>query len=820
MFPVKYYTLREISGIPLIYLAFFFVASIWTLYATRILSKIKRAFSGQLTNKWVLAPGARLGLAIVLAAAVSYLYLFAFVVWAQPSVTGENANTQYVPWYMYPIKFGVAGLLGIALAISYLFRKFEREVFVFGLIAAVAFVTGPYYDEHRFSKYMMIGMAGLASFLVYRVIFNSQKLTRKPLFMGLILGLVVTSSSLSTILFIGYTALALENPDFERFHKQLPRRNFPPVEDIRFLTFLNNDLLNLKTDYVTVPPDWWGINSKLEGFVGTSLASLAKFLQSPYTLSSSSIEGFYNLLNYSNSRYIILPGKEISSITNPNAASTKVLNFALENFQKIYKDENYVVLAVPPFAPPSMSKAADVALVYQKDGSVLASALLDARTLPYYNEFGSPNDSNNVRLGKTDEIDGVTIHGDKERTTFWSKPLEENGDINYIEATFRIIGENKTSNDAGIMWSDGDKEFTVSVRNDRLEMLEESRDVYNSKERAEKRLVNLRDMQRENGTWYTLKIAIMKDYVDIFVNDMLALQAPNLNKLSESSFYQPSHGTTAAGISNNTSISRVGLFSFDNIAQFKPMKIGHVSDSSYQKGLHHSHYYPLSALALSAIGYDGFLEGDFSVLSKKIVMLTRDPTGTAQVDDKYLQFVEKGGILVILNADNNFDGKFGKFLSIKEGGETKFNSISNSAKVGNLSGVIRPIYSEDPDAITKSFYLYNDKKVSPFSVEKNYGKAGGRIIFVNGAGYFDAISRSPEKFFPLIADIPNLLNLTATKYHEEESVPDMAISGARFYGDLRMSGRSVINSSSLMLPEFSTFYVSDIVMPDTVLGQT
>ncbi len=824
IFPVKYYTLREISGIPLIYLAFFFVASIWTLYATGILNKIKRVISGRLAKKRVSAPGARLGLAFVLAGAVSYLYLFTFVVWAQPSVTEVNANTQNVPWYMYPIKFGVAGLLGTAFVLSYLFRKFEREVFVFGLIAAVAFFAGPYYDEHRFSKYMMVCMTGLASLFVYKVIFNSQKLMRKPIFLGLTLGLVVTSSSLSTLLFIGYTALALENPDFEKFHKQLPRRVFPSDEDIRFLTFLNNDLINLKTDYVTVPPDWWGINSKLEGFVGTSLASLPKFLQSPHTLSSSSIEGFYNLLNYSNSRYIILSGKEISSSTNPDAAFTNVLNFALENFGKAYRDENYVVLAVPSFAPPSWSKAADVALVYQRDGSVLNSALLAERILPYHDEFSSPNDSNNVRLGKIDDIDSVTIHGDKERTTFWSKPLQKNRDVNYIEATFRIIGENKTSNDAGIMWSDGNKEFTVSVRNDRLEMLVEARGVYNSKEQAEKRLVNLRDMQRENNTWYTLKIAIMKDYVDIFVNDILVLQVPHLNKPSESRFYQPSQGTTAGssyvtGISNNTSIVRVGLFTFDNIAQFKPMKIGQVSDPSYQKELRHSHYYPLSALALSATGYDTFVEGDFSALSKKIVILTRDPTGTAQETDKYLQFVEKGGILVILDADSNFDGRFGKFLSIKTGGETKFNSISNSWKVENLSGVIRPIYSEAPDAIPTSFYRYDDKKVSPFSVEKYYGKAGGRIIFVNGAGYFDAISRSPAKSFPLLAEIPDLINLTATKYHEEESAPDLAISGARFYGDLRMSGRFVINSSSLMLPEeFSTFYVSDVVVPDTVSG--
>ena len=41
------------------------------------------------------------------------------------------------------------------------------------------------------------------------------------------MGVVVTSSSLSTLLFVGYTALAFENPDFEGFHlENLPGEFF------------------------------------------------------------------------------------------------------------------------------------------------------------------------------------------------------------------------------------------------------------------------------------------------------------------------------------------------------------------------------------------------------------------------------------------------------------------------------------------------------------------------------------------------------------------------------------------------------------------
>ena len=69
---------------------------------------------------------------------------------------------------MYPIKFGVVGLLGLAFVLSYLFKKFEKEVFIFGIIVIIAFATSPYYYDHRFSKYIMAGMAGFALYYVMR----------------------------------------------------------------------------------------------------------------------------------------------------------------------------------------------------------------------------------------------------------------------------------------------------------------------------------------------------------------------------------------------------------------------------------------------------------------------------------------------------------------------------------------------------------------------------------------------------------------------------------------------------------------------------
>ena len=107
------------------------------------------------------------------------------------------------------------------------------------------------------------------------------------------------------------------------------------------------------------------------------------------------------------------------------------------------------------------------------------------------------------------------------------------------------------------------------------------------------------------------------------------------------------------------------------------------------------------------------------------------------------------------------------------------------------------IASKSPDAIVTSSYVYDNQKVAPLAIEKNYGEFGGRIIIVNSVGYFDAIFRSPEHFFPTLANFPNLIDMTASKYREAMPIVDTGISGARFYGDLSLSGDSAINGQWL-----------------------
>lgn len=796
IFPVKYYTARHILGVPLIALCFLFVAFMWALYASRIFSKGPLIEDlSRLTGKILRIKGVRLALGVTLVAVASYLYVFTFIVWGQLPLTEVNTHS----WYMYPLKFGVPGLLGFAFILSSLFKRYEKEVFIFGLIAIIAFLTGPYYDEFRFSKYVMVGMVGFASLLVYKIIFSIQRLSLKPLLSGLIMGLVVTSSSLSVLLFMGYTALALNNPDFEEFHKHLPRRIFPSPEDIRFLNFLHNDLINLKTDYVTIPADWWGINSNLEGFVGTSLASLPRFLQSPFTLNASSLEGFYNLLNFSNSRYIILPKGEN---VGPNIAG--VTRFALENFQEVYQNGNHYVLAIPPLAPPSQSSP-EVAMIYKRDGSLLSLGVSLEKILPYSDElFEKIKDSKFVKIGNKNgnEPIAVTLYSDKKRTTFWSKPLQENESINYIQSTFRIIHEDKARDDySGVVWQDQNKEYYVSVSEGGLRLSEKS--LIRSDNNKEILLSQNREIAKEIGITYILKVLAQDNSIIVYLDDIPRLQV-----------------TTNS--TDNKNISKVGIRSYHNVAEFEPIKTGQIYDpegKTYQKEIYYHHYYPLNALALSKTAYDTFVDGDFSALSKKIGILTWDPEKNMD-NNKYLKFVNEGGTLAIINTEKNYNGQFSKLMSIEAGNQTKFDSISlydnGLQQVVKVSGLVRNIESKSSGALVKSFYTFNNQMVAPFVIEKAYGQAGGRIIFVNAAGYFDSVFRSPDHLFLTLSKFPSLMGLQTGKYTKATNAPTTAIIGARFIGDLKISGNAVINSSALLLPTRAhNFFAKDISIWNT-----
>jgi hypothetical protein len=179
---------------------------------------------------------------------------------------------------------------------------------------------------------------------------------------SIIIAFTVISSSMSAILYVSYNALAIDD-HYRPFDRDLPKRYFPSPSEINMLRFIFNDLSQIGDNYnVVTSPDEYkirqnGFAGKLEAFVGIPER---KLLQGQTILENSTLEQFYQSLNSTNAKYIVLPKEDIiyeiqqkyiDALPSTSGPSEKDLiepvKFALTNFEKAYENNDYVVLSVP-----------------------------------------------------------------------------------------------------------------------------------------------------------------------------------------------------------------------------------------------------------------------------------------------------------------------------------------------------------------------------------------------------------------------------------------------------------------------------------------
>ena len=135
-------------------------------------------------------------------------------------------------------------------------------------------------------------MVAYASLLIYKIIASMKR--SRPWFVvrGLLIGLIISSSSLSILLYHGYSALGLENPSFSPFYRIMGTRFFPTEQDVSLHRFLYNNLyLDPTKDYFAIPSKEYGEHSGLKAqLLGFSGIPNTKLWQSPLTLNASTLE--------------------------------------------------------------------------------------------------------------------------------------------------------------------------------------------------------------------------------------------------------------------------------------------------------------------------------------------------------------------------------------------------------------------------------------------------------------------------------------------------------------------------------------------------
>jgi hypothetical protein len=189
-----------------------------------------------------------------------------------------------------------------------------------------------------------------------------------------------------------------------------------------------------------------------------------------------------------------------------------------------------------------------------QDPSTVGSILIDADALTPIHRWNNASTSTKT----------VTLKGNE---TIWSNTIPLNN-TNYIESTFRVTDEYKNNqNHSGIVWNDGNnKEYYAFLRSNRLSVYTPDQGEFQSAPLIE---------NREIGKWFTLKVVYTNNTINIFLDNIPKIQIPNV----------------AANNNNNNNnasqtISKVGIRSFNNVAEFKPLKVG--SAAIQQQGVNYA----------------------------------------------------------------------------------------------------------------------------------------------------------------------------------------------------------------------------------------
>ncbi len=782
LLPVNYFTSNSILGLSVIEISAIFIIGTLALYLLR--QNWNKFFARISIRK--LQPNIKLTRIvlkvgyipkILFVSSIVYLFALCFLVWIQLPANYIDVHTQgyNTPWYLYPMRMGIVGLFGTAFVLSYLFKRYEREVFIFGIIAIIALFAGPYYNEHRFSKYVMVGMIGFASLMIFKLIDFVRN--KKLILNGVLISAIVIAASVSTLMYIGYNALVIQSQDYSH---ALGRRNFPSPNEMALLDSMRSEIQGGSNNYnvATFPNEYsfreGDLISKLHAFSGLPLR---KSIQTQYILNSSNIDSFYRLIELSNTGYMMIPTNSINQFTLSDP-----VRFAITNFQQILKNDSYVVLKVPSLNGPSTNSEHNLGILNEIGNSL--SPMIESKKKLEVNDqtFNYEKDTAEfIQIQKSNQAEQVILNGLKKNggKTIWSNNFNEQG-INYIELNLRTIDETKIGKGiSGLKWKDGNRTFFVSLSDKGIQLREEIG-------KGKRDLVLGQNSQVRNnlGMWQVLNVLTHNNSISVYVDSILRINVPL--DLQE----------------NDPQVTSVGINSENSVVQFESLGIGKIKQENYNVK-DYSYYYALTSLAMSETEYSSYLENDYSIFSNEAVILPNNMNDLSdEMFNNLLNYTRSGGKLFIINPSDKFEGKFDKlFLSEPMVNETRqFKRITSDDKNGFVLDVTGKIKDSrvkpSSDIKVIASYKNNDNEaIAPFVIEKNVSD-NGRITYINAFGYFNSISANPKHNFPSLVDFSDIFEIGHVKDkprgNESGSEPIR-----RFIGDLTVVGKITLNSSSV-----------------------
>jgi hypothetical protein len=310
---------------------------------------------------------------------IMYLYLLAFIVWdtvqANFTVWDTFGYDGSVPWYFYPIRLGVTGLIAVTGSLYWLSTKnigYIKKISPLYVWILVVIIARHSYLEYRLIKHLYLPLSVIAGFVLYYYL--SKTLMQQTTFklkkfihtrisgsiyskvkirgehvVALLLMVIVILSCMSPLLCIR----AVKDHDSVGVSSVLSMRNPLSQEELEALNWLrlNIDPMN---DVVLFLPDGRKLGSEVVNF-GGAWDVLSKQYVPIFEVSIP--ENLLDLLNKMRPKYLYINQRDFAILKSDKKYTYSCIKNLIDYLPVAFNNSKVTIYEFPKLAPPLRSSS-------------------------------------------------------------------------------------------------------------------------------------------------------------------------------------------------------------------------------------------------------------------------------------------------------------------------------------------------------------------------------------------------------------------------------------------------------------------------------
>jgi len=713
----------------------------------------------------------------VISFVICYLYFLSFIMLSYSPLSSEGFSIgtlqKVIPWFAYPLRLGVAGILLIASGI-YIAKKskYSRPILfclalvflsaVLGRLYAIAYPTVVATTQDRIFYVMFIAVPVVSAWIIPKVflkIFESNNVSHSKRKIGrsflasIFLVIVILGGSLSSLISCEFWAEA-SGP------KGLPQQNMP--HDIKALSYLRLVSPSSLSTVVSNNIITNSIQGQVVALAGVQSLDSDQFDTWFGTTQPGVLFGMARLLNVS---YVYLSSEDLAALSKIYPQSF-FINHLIKYLPKTtFPNSNITIYKLPQFSPPSGNSLSIVIPPEVNEKTYLSIYPFASSQLQY--SLNSLQDPNKF------EASTIVLPFD---------PVPPSWKVDSIE----VVDDNQTGFWIPTSWGYGSI-GTPQIANDNTTQIEGT-DCLNItvKEGSEARWGIYHDYSPTQD-WSGQEVFCLYWSGDnTGVKFVIEIRAPDESNRRFFAFNDDFSGWKQIIIPFASSEQEEGAFDSSKIRRV--------------------YIYP------SSNNVSGTWQLDRIQLSKNTCILPE-----SQIKE-YYNWLDSGKHLIVF--DNYGLGWFSSLFGLKTLSNETVDGIASQRKSVSMGAIgVTGATIEDTDVVVTANYTRNGYPISPFAISKTVGK--GQITYVLVKSLFDAISNSENEILKtsIFSDL-NLIeffSVTSSVYHQAADYQMLSPTSIGItISNATLSGIVEIKSSSFIFNQ-TKLYTLDFKSVNSVL---